>query len=422
MYKESLVIEYFEKLRKERIKYIEREIKLKPFAGKAFSIIGPRRAGKTYLMLNQFFNSSDSMYMDLESLEFSKIEPEEVLKIIALYEAKYGIKVNTILLDEIQTLREWNLLVRSLLNRQYKVFISGSSSKLLPKELGTSLRGRTLSYLLLPFSFREFLRAKKFRFEEPFSEVEIQKIKILLNEYLNYGGFPEIVFSDSKEKLLNEYFETIFYKDFVERHEVKSINTAKTVFEYLFQNFSKEINIEKIKNFIENQLKIKTKTTIYTYLDKISDTMVVFFVDRFSFSVYKRKHWPKKAYICDTGISSISEFSQNMGKKMENVVFLELLRKTNERPLLKFYYWKDYQGKEVDFVLKEGQRVKELIQVTCASGRDEIEKREIKSLVKASKELGCKNLLVITWDYEGEEKVKGKEIKFIPLWKWLLKG
>ncbi len=107
---------------------------------------------------------------------------------------------------------------------------------------------------------------------------------------------------------------------------------------------------------------------------------------------------------------------------MENAVFLELLRKTNEKPLWKIYYFINYQGREVDFVIKEGLRVKQLIQVTYASARDEIEKREIKSLLKASELLKCKNLLCITWDYEGEEKFKGKKIKFLPLWKWLLKG
>ncbi|RLI92202.1 MAG: AAA family ATPase, partial [Candidatus Altiarchaeales archaeon] len=113
-------------------------------------------------------------------------------------------------------------------------------------------------------------------------------------------------------------------------------------------------------------------------------------------------------------------FEKDIGKRMENVVFLELLRKTNKHPLLSFYYFKDYQGREVDFVVKECLKVKQLIQVTYATGRDEIEKREIKSLLKASEELKCKNLSVITWDYESEEEFKGREIKFVPLWRWLL--
>ncbi|RLI90342.1 MAG: AAA family ATPase, partial [Candidatus Altiarchaeales archaeon] len=113
-------------------------------------------------------------------------------------------------------------------------------------------------------------------------------------------------------------------------------------------------------------------------------------------------------------------FEKDIGKRMENVVFLELLRKTNKHPLLSFYYFKDYQGREVDFVVKECLKVKQLIQVTYASDRDEIDEREIKSLLKASELLKCKDLLCITWDYEGEEEFKGREIKFVPLWRWLL--
>ena len=109
-----------------------------------------------------------------------------------------------------------------------------------------------------------------------------------------------------------------------------------------------------------------------------------------------------------------------MGKKMENTVFLELLRKTNKNPLLNFYYWKDSQGREVDFVIKQGSRVKQLIQVTYASSKNEIDKRELRALLKASELLKCKDLLVITWDYEATEQIKGKQVKFIPLWKWLL--
>ena len=136
--------------------------------------------------------------------------------------------------------------------------------------------------------------------------------------------------------------------------------------------------------------------------------------------MYERKSWPKKIYVCDLGISKVFGFENDLGHKMENTVFLELLRNTNKNPLLTFYYWKDSQGRELDFIVKEGARIKQLIQVTYATGRDEVDKREIKSLLKASELLKCKNLLVITWDYEAVEEIKNKKVKFIPLWKWLL--
>ena len=132
---------------------------------------------------------------------------------------------------------------------------------------------------------------------------------------------------------------------------------------------------------------------------------------------------PKKVYCIDPGFVSTLSFklSRNYGRNMENVVAVELLRrKSYWHRNWEVYYWKDYQQREVDFVIKEGLKVKQLIQVSYASGRDEIERREIRSLLKASEELNCKELLVITWDYEGEERVRERKITFVPLWKWLL--
>mgnify|MGYP001773665160 CR=1 FL=1 len=422
MFKEELVVDYFEKIREKKIEYVERELEIEEIRNKAITIVGPRRVGKTYFLLNRFFRDKNkSIYVDFESFEFSDVGPEDILRLIAIYATRYSAKVENLFLDEIQALKEWPKAVRSLLNRGYNIFLSGSSSKLLPKELSTELRGRSISYLLLPFSFTEFLRARNVSIKELLSITEIEMLKGKLEEYLVYGGYPEVVFSHNKEKILKEYFETIFYKDFVERHEIKSISTAKVIFEYLFQNNSKEVNIEKIKNFVESKINVKTKTTIYSYIDKISDTLSVFFVDRFSQSVYKRKGWPKKVYVCDVGISSVLGFSKDYSKRMENVVFLELLRKTNKNPLMEIYYFKNHQQHEVDFVVKEGLNIVQLIQVTYAGARDEIEEREIKALLKASDVLKCKNLLIVTWNYEDELKFNNKVIKCIPLWKWLIR-
>jgi len=131
MYNESLVIDYFENIRKMKIKYIEREIAPKPIEGKVISIFGPRRAGKTHLLLNNFLNNIDrSIYLDLESIEFSRIKAEELFKIVALYEARYETKVDTIFLDEIQNLENWDKIVRSFLNRGfYKWFFFKIASK-----------------------------------------------------------------------------------------------------------------------------------------------------------------------------------------------------------------------------------------------------------------------------------------------------
>ena len=220
-----------------------------------------------------------------------------------------------------------------------------------------------------------------------------------------------------EQKILREYFNEIFYKDFVERHEIKSLEFGRFLFEFCFQNFSKEISFRKIKNFFKKSV---SDTTLYEYMEKLQDTLSVFFLEKYEKSIYLRKSWPRKIYVCDLGLANILGFEGDIGKRMENTVFLELLRRTNKKPLMEIFYWKDYQQREVDFVVKEGLKVRQLIQVTYANAKDEIEEREIRGLIKASELLKCKDLLCITWDYEALERIKGRKIRFLPLWKWLL--
>ncbi len=426
VFNDSLVLEFFESMER-RLKtedIIERDLKTKPVRDKVVVIIGPRRAGKTYYLFHKK-REHGGVYIDFEGIEFSKLEGEDVIKIVKLYENYYSRKVDVIYLDEVQSLKNWERVVRSLLNLNYKVYVTGSSSKLLSKEIASLLRGRSLSYLLLPFSFEEFLKVKQLTKKETYSISEVTRIKNYLRDYLDIGGFPEVVLKEEKEKILREYVDLAFFKDFVERHEIKSMEVARIIFEYILQNFSKEISITKIQNFIEKTIGVKTKTTIYDYLEKLQDTMFFFFVERYEPSVYKRKKYPKKAYLCDVGLTKIFRFSEDSGKKMENVVFLEILRKTNEKAM-EIYYLRTREGYEVDFLVKDGERVTQLIQVTRASAFDEINHREIRALLHAYNILKehKPELLVITWDYEDTREIrwfgKSGKIKFLPLWKWLL--
>ncbi len=411
----KLIKDFFLRIKPPK-KWVEREISFEILENKVTAIIGPRRAGKTYLFLHLLTKLNSPMYVNGEDIAFKYLSPAEFLRTIQIFtELRFPPK--TILIDEVQELKEWNTLTRTLLDRHYNVLITGSSSKLLSKEIATQLRGRSLTYLLLPFSFREFLKAKN---KKPTETLEgIGETLSLLSEYMLYGGFPEVVLFEQKEKILKQYGDEIFFKDFVERHKIKSIEFGRFLFEYMFQNFAKEISLKKAKNFISSFTTV-SNTTLYNYIDKLEDTLSIFFLDKYSAKVRVRKTWPKKVYVVDLGITQPLSFDKEMGRRMENTVFLELLRKTNENPLISIFYFKDYQQREVDFVIKERNRVRELIQVTHANDKDEIERREIKSLLKASELLNCKNLKVITWDYESIEEIKGKRIEFIPLWKWLL--
>jgi predicted AAA+ superfamily ATPase len=420
MYNKRLVKDYFihEKENIQRLKIIDRELNINFAEGKATVIVGPRRAGKTFFLKSFALKQNAFFYIDFENIIFKKLSPLEIFEIISIYTETFGEKPSLLLLDEIQNLPEWQSVVRALLERNYNLLISGSSSKLLSMEIATQLRGRSLSYLLLPFSFREFLLLKKFEMKKHLTLEEEGKIKKLLIEYMEGSSYPEVLITGN-ERILGEYYNTILYTDFVERFRLKSLEVARFVFNFFLFNFSNEFSINKIVNFLSSQGIKFGKETVYDYVEKLPETLNVFFIERYEKSAYKRKAWPRKCYICDWGLSRLLSFEKNYGKIMENIVFLEWKRKTNENPFLDITYLKLNNG-EVDFVIREGLRIKQLVQVTYAHSKDELDKREIRSLLKAGEILGCKDLLIITWDYEDVLKINNSEIKCIPLWKWLL--
>ena len=419
MIKRDDIVDYFREY-EDIPKAIQRDLKVPLDSDFIISIIGPRRAGKTYFLFSLCEKLTDATYLNFEDSRLIETEAKEIRELIRIFIEIYGKTPKYLLLDEIQNVEDWEKIVRELYDlRKYRIFITGSSSKLLSKEIATQLRGRSLSFILLPLSFREFLRFKKIKVNKFLGKDERAKIKNLLRNYIEFGGFPDIVKNEEKVKILKEYSDLILFRDFIERHRVKNLDLARALHTFMIQNFSKEVSIRALFNKLKTSLPV-AKDTVYEYVTKLEDTMFFFFLRKFSERVHLRELWPKKIYICDTGLTKTIRYSQDYGKLIENVVFLELLKKTNIKPLLEIYYWKDYQQREVDFVIREGMKVGQLIQVTYASARDEIERREIKALIKASNELRCKNLLIITWDYEEEEVIDSREIKFIPLWKWLL--
>jgi len=403
---------------------VERELKVTETKRRIVSIIGPRRAGKTYYFYQmiQKDKGKKSLYLNFEDTRLLDINFREIRELIRIYKEIAESEPTHLFFDEIQNVNGWEQALREILDTdRYNIFITGSSSKLLSKEIATSLRGRTLTYTLLPFNFREFLKAKGISVKLLSKDEEVN-IRKAMREYLEFGGFPEVVLEEEKEKILKEFYELILFKDIVERHNLKNISLAKFLLSHFIQNFSQEISVNKVLNFFKSQGKRFGKNTLYDYIDKIQDSIAIFFLSRYSKKVYTRTSWPKKIYLCDSGISKVAKFSEDLGKLMENAVFLELLRRINTLPLMEIYYFKTEDANEVDFVVKEGLKINELIQVSYSIDELETRQRELKSLIKASDNLQCENLVVINWDYEGEEIFKGKKIRFIPLWKWLLEG
>ena len=247
-------------------------------------------------------------------------------------------------------------------------------------------------------------------------------IKGALLNYLKEGSFPELVLEDSvvkKKRLIQDYFRTIISRDIGERYRVKKINLLTDFLRLLLNSTYSSIN--KNVNILKSQGKKVGKETIINYSKYAEEVYFCFFVPIFSYKIKSQEQYPKKVYLVDNAfITNLSlRFSKDYGRLYENSVFLALKRKQVLNPSIEIFYWKSL-NEEVDFVIKQG-KVKQLIQV-CYNIEDyDTKKRELRALLKASKELKCKNLVVITEDYEAIEKLKGKKIKFVPLWKWLLK-
>ncbi len=396
------------------------------------SVIGPRRAGKTYSIYNLIktkkLEDDEFVFINFEDDEIQEKERKEIVKAVFYHQELYGKEPKYLFFDEIQNLERWESFVYSLFEKKkYFIFITGSSSKLLSKEIATQLRGRSITSLVLPFSFKEILGIKEKKINLKFlSSYQESKIKNLLRTYLKEGGFPDIVLTNINRKVyFRDYINLVIFRDVVERFRIKNIALIKMFVNLMLPSFSKEFSIHKIYNIFKSKNIKVSKKTLYRYADALEDSLFCFFLKKFSFSERETMLSIPKIYMNDTGLINYTistKLEEDMGKLMENSVFLELKRRENKEGFSEIFYWKDYQGREVDFVVKEGFRVRKLIQVTYASAKDEVERREIKALLKAAEifKEDKPELLIITWDYEKEEKIENKKVKFVPLWRFLL--
>ncbi|MGB9760401.1 MAG: ATP-binding protein, partial [Thermoproteota archaeon] len=417
---------------------VERELKIPVEPSIIVAIIGPRQAGKTFRMfqlikeLSSTISRENILYVNFEHERLRNLDANDLEDMLEVFYQLFVPKENMpiyLFLDEIQNVRDWERWLRRVYEGgKFRIFISGSSSKLSSKEVATALRGRSIDFTIFPFSFREFLKAKKVELEniEVLSYLEERgKILRLTEEYVNFGGYPKVVLTEdteTKEMILKAYYDAVFYKDLVERYKVDPV-LLDTFLRYAISCFAKLVSISKVYNYLKTLGLKCSKSTLIKFLKYSEEAFFLFPVEVFSYSIKSRKQYPKKLYVVDNGIVRViyHDAEKNFSRLMENTVALELMRRKSLKT--EIFYWKEYgkrDGNEVDFVVREGMEVKRLIQVTYASSKEEIEKREVKSLIKASEELRCNELLVITWDYEGDLEAENRRIKCLPLWKWLL--
>lgn len=382
-------------------------------------IIGVRRSGKTTTMyqiikslLSKKISSKDIVLLNFDDSEINTSSFEEILKSLS----KINPDIRYLFVDEIQQKSGWERWIRTLYDTKMfeQIFVSGSSASLLSQDIGRVLTGRHITFLIFPFSFREYLKFIEWeRFDTDFLKYNKNRLLYHQENFIKNGGFPETVNkTDSERKIiLTNIYNDILSRDISSRFGA-SYDIIKKISYHLLSNVSKEFSFRSIAN--STGLSVET---VEKYLGFLKESFMILTLDFFSYKTKVQFKQNKKVYCIDTGLrNAVSfRFSEDIGRLVENVVFVELKRRIKD-----VYYWKNKTGKEVDFVIKEGLRVKQLIQVCWDIKDKETKEREIKGLFEAMKEFKLKQGIVITEDYEYEEKMDKKKINFIPLWKWLL--
>lgn len=386
---------------------------VKPFLShpNILAILGVRRSGKSVFSILLAKELKENFgYINFDDERLMSLKTEDLDKILQAFYELYG-EIRLIILDEPQNVTGWELFVNRL-RRTKKVVITGSNSNLLSGELATHLTGRYIDFTLYPLSFKEILNFKP----NIYLIEDIAKVQRQLDNYLKGSGFPE--FRNFGSKIVENIYQDIINKDCLDRYNIKNKKTFKELSKYLTSNFSSEFTYSKLSNIFN----VKDVHTVKNYVDYLKESFIITVIDRFSPKLKQQVISPKKAYVVDHGICNFLSFklSKDTGRLLENIVCIELLRRKSVNSNLEVYYWKDYQQNEVDFVVKQGSKIKTLIQVCQDLSEQETKEREIKAILKASKELKCKDLIIISRDKEGEEIINNTKVKFVPLWKWLL--
>ena len=374
-------------------------------------IVGPRRAGKSVFAI-QLLEGMDFAYLNFDDERLLNVSDyDDLLKAIRQV---YG-ETKTILFDEIQNLHNWELFLNRLHRKRFNLIITGSNSRLLSRELATHLTGRNIQFQIFPFSFLEFLKARDFAIDETLELKERQGMILnLLTEYLNKGGYPEVLIKNIDPKsYITTLFESILFKDIVKRYNVRYAKKLYDLGMYLITNHSNDFSYTRLKKALE----FRSVHTVENYSEYLNEAFLIFNTERFSHKVKEQLKSPKKVYAYDTGVINAIKFkiAPDTGRLIENLTAIELVRRGKE-----FYYYKTKDGKEVDFAIKEGMKISQLIQVCYDIDNYMTKKRETNALVKAAREILCDNLMVLTWDYEARETFEDREIHYLPLWKWLI--
>jgi len=407
-------------------KGMQRNIQIPVNTGKIITLIGARRSGKTYILyqmihrLADAVDKTDLVYINFED-ERLNLKIEELDFILQCYRELYPDKNLSrcwFFFDEIQNTEGWEKFVRRVHDTISRhIFITGSNSKLLSSEIATALRGRSISYQVYPLSFREYLLFKNAE-TDLYAGKSRAAINNHLSVYLERGGFPEIINIEDelvRQKILQEYFNVMMFKDVVERYGVKNIPALKFFLKRLLSSSTKQASINNIFNELKSAGFRIGKNTVYGFMEAAENIFLAFPLRKHSFKAATMELGEKKIYAIDTGLLNaiIYKFSDDRGKAVEQAVFLELRRRGKE-----IFFYKDKT--ECDFIIQDGLDITGALQVAYAMEAEKTRQREIRGLLEACRRFGLKQGTIVTTGEAENINTDGIEINIIPLPEWLL--
>lgn len=374
-------------------------------------ITGPRRVGKSTQAL-LMLRDKNFAYLNFDSQQL--LDAWDANLVMRMLDDVYP-GYDYLLLDEVQNLEGWDMWVSELYRIGKNLVITGSNAKMLSSEMATVLTGKYLQVEMLPFSLEEFFDWNKLELHNLKPEQDAE-CKVLTDDYMRNGGYPEVVaFRQLVRSYLDTLFDSIVWKDVAKRHNVRNITDLNNLAMYLVSNFCNPLSA----NELSEELGFSSVNTTKKFMDYLHEPYLFYYLSRYNNKLKLMKKAPRKVYVVDNGFVAAKAFSlsENLGRLLENQVFIELIRQGYDTEKTMFYY-RSRNDKEVDFVLRKETRVERLVQVCYDLSSPKTEKSEVDSIVECAGELKCSNLTIVTKEDERTIEKDGYTIKVLPISKF----
>lgn len=371
-------------------------------------ITGPRRVGKSTQAL-LMLRDKNFAYLNFDN--YSLLDAWDANLVMRMLDDVYP-GYEYILLDEVQNLDGWDLWVSELYRLGKNLVITGSNARMLSSEMATVLTGKYLQLEMLPFSLEEFFDWNKLDLHCLNPEDKTNSL-VLADDYLRNGGYPEVVASRQLTRsYLDTLFDSIVWKDVAKRHNVRNVTDLNNLAMYLVSNFCNPVSA----NDLTTELGFSSVNTTRKYMDYLHEPYLFYYLSRYNNKLKLMKKAPRKVYVVDNGFVTSKAFSlsDNLGRLLENQVFIELVRRGYDVERTMFYY-RSRNDKEVDFVLRKEAHIERLVQVCYDMSNPKTEKREVDSIVECAGELKCSNLVIVTNNDKRTIEKDGYKIDVVPI-------